>query len=270
MDNNTVYIHYGHDKFDRDAFNSIQNGLGSKPLNGFWASRMNSLNGWKNLNEKDGMVVCSDDYAIRFTISDKANIYHISTKEDWDSLYEIYGIGETPDGRDSIDWVKMASDGYDGVEMTTERIGHLAYTQLWDCDSICVFNPDIIQEIERDISNDFRKINGIEDTFTVYIPRTVESENKEFNEFLNLKKLSDFVKFCRGCGIDAKNILQLDTGNTYEVTVSSDIQYRQIMDYAEEHNFNIDFVYRKTPYPLQDVSNEEIDNSYLQLDDTEI
>ena len=48
------FIHYGHDKFEKDKFELVKNRLdASKPKGGLWASRIDSPNGWKDWCESN-------------------------------------------------------------------------------------------------------------------------------------------------------------------------------------------------------------------------
>ena len=118
----------------------------NKPLYGLWASPVNAKYGWKEfcINNLIGL----DPVHFRFTLKYYAKIFYIDNLEDVEKL-PFYGNGDI-----FIDFDKLREDGYDGMELTNPRIGHYFISKKeecfnsWDCESIVIWNPDIIVPIE--------------------------------------------------------------------------------------------------------------------------
>lgn len=153
----TKYIHYGHTRFDRNAFTQVQNErMFPKPIGGLWASPIDSPWGWKDWCEAEQFKECREENNFTFTLSDDAKILRIYDVDDLKDLPEV----EIPPKfrfccdlyltkRYYLDFEKLSKE-YDGMEVyiATEedgRNGNLYYALYgWDCNSICIFNPDII------------------------------------------------------------------------------------------------------------------------------
>lgn len=141
------YIHYGHTKFDMDKFNKIENSklISSKPDGGFWASRVNAVNGWKKYCLDNEYDIDLDIYYV-FSLSKDAKILTINNCEQLKQLPTINSkaaIGiwkEEP----KYDFEKISKD-YDALEVFVSEDYKLRYKLFgWDCDSIVIMNPAII------------------------------------------------------------------------------------------------------------------------------
>ena len=105
-----IYIHFGHNNFDKNKFQPIENlKYISKPSGGLWASRLDSKYGW----------------------------------EKWAKNNEIDFCDLT------IDFEKLASR-YDAIEVLISKDGRLYSALYgWDCDSILILNPNVIITIKN-------------------------------------------------------------------------------------------------------------------------
>lgn len=152
------YIHYGSKEFDITKYEPIKNEeVWIKPYGGLWGSPVNS--------ERDFKMFCESTFAnnrrdntkigeylsksFLFTVKDTANIHYI---HDMNTLLELPTIDYYKVSRLSvyIDFEKALSMGIDAIEYkypTNQSILNPYYNALygWDCDSILVMNPDIIQ-----------------------------------------------------------------------------------------------------------------------------
>lgn len=159
MKNRPVYVHYGHKKFDKALFESIKNRAHFiKPSGGFWASRTDAKYGWKEWNESSEFVNCDDNFKISFFLSDNARVLEIHNVEDAkkmkktheikDELSEMFNVSFLQ----TIDFEKM-KENYDAVELFISDDSKL-YNELygWDCDSILILNPDVVEEIDLEHS----------------------------------------------------------------------------------------------------------------------
>lgn len=145
------YIHYGHNSFDRNLFTPISNEeMFVKPYGGLWASPIDAEYGWYEW--------CCDEHFhtnwlsknFTFTLSEKAKVIHIRSVAD---------LKELPDQKSPewfkrdpiwkcIDFEKLLADGVDAVELHLSEDGGL-YQELygWDCDSILIMNPDVVEVV---------------------------------------------------------------------------------------------------------------------------
>ena len=142
------YIHYGHTEFSNQLFQLIKNReMFAKPTGGFWASRVNSLYGWKDWCKDNDFGECREDNSFRFFIIDNANILTINKVDDLKELPKakqpVPTIGTLWDNY--LDFEKLLSQGVDGIEVNISLDRNLYMTLYgWDCDSILIMNPKVI------------------------------------------------------------------------------------------------------------------------------
>ena len=184
------YISYGFNKFDRQRFENeidtaILNERIDKPANGWWGSPIDANYGWKDWCFSARHGNCDDgtygvDY-IKWKLND-AKIYHIQKFADLANLPIVMNERCHKYG---IDFDKLKTDGYDGIEICMDDyyFGHvLAGTDYvleyepeltqeqaekacmleelintWDCDSICVWNSKVVEIIEEKTFEDIWK-----------------------------------------------------------------------------------------------------------------
>lgn len=160
----TRYVHYGHSKYDRDKVCYAKNQLipvRCKPAFGLWASREDSRYGWIDWCRNQADPDSGEEFgfgnfesSFEFELSPQSKIFEIHSEED----ILPYIIRNSILGEDSfnltsivdgIDFNKMMDDGYDGVELflSDDFSMHNGIFNLWDCDSIVVWNPDIINTL---------------------------------------------------------------------------------------------------------------------------
>lgn len=151
------YIHYGHKEFDINSFNKIKNEtLWTKPLGGLWASRVDAEYGWKDWCESSGYKKCEENNSFKFTLDNKANVYHIYSVKDLEVLPRIFLTNDeyfSTIDKYLIDFENAVNSGYDAIELhlseetniTDDVMGGLYYALYpWDCDSILIMNPEIV------------------------------------------------------------------------------------------------------------------------------
>lgn len=142
-----TYIHYGHNHFYKSLFFPIKNMRSlTKPSGGLWASDVNAIRGWKEWCEDNEFRKCEKDNSFTFTLVDDARVLTINSSNDLEDLPKgenKYGMNEWT----ILDFEKISHD-YDAIEINISSDGILYYRLYgWDCDSILVMNPDVIQEI---------------------------------------------------------------------------------------------------------------------------
>lgn len=150
-----VYIHYGHDEFHLpDPIRNI--GYFTKPNGGLWASRKDDELGWKNWCENEEFRLYafdkSFDKSFEFILKDNANVLVLNDRDQLDDLPQIGNpelLGYNKENRTStcyLDFEKL-SKTYDAIELV--NIGQFYWALYgWDCNSILIMNPDIVEVID--------------------------------------------------------------------------------------------------------------------------
>ena len=154
---NKTWVSYGKDVFEPEMFafavpDRRTNYL-NKPLGGLWASPTDSKWGWKDWCLSEGFNVSSLAHSFEFKLSDTARIYVIDNEDD---LVRISNA-ENNIGQYGIDYDMLLKEGYDGLFVTAKAAmefhyyvgNHVGIASLysWDCESICVFNKDVVKPI---------------------------------------------------------------------------------------------------------------------------
>ena len=126
------YIHYGCKVFDKDLFINITNMLlSTKPYGGFWASRTDAAFGWK-------------DWCASTNYRDNAKVLHINSANELKKLPVVKNDLNISSWK-LLDFEKLAGI-YDAIDVSISNDPELHFALYgWDCDSILIMNPDIIQ-----------------------------------------------------------------------------------------------------------------------------
>lgn len=151
------YIHYGDSKFDESKFITIHNrGFSNKPIGGLWASPSDADLSWKDWCEREDFKEYKEGDYFKFKLKDNARILEIKNKKDVDNLPKLdEGFDLSIINIASIDFEKLAKD-YDAMIVWMykdnspamfESMYYLMYG--WDCDSILVFNKEMIEVISK-------------------------------------------------------------------------------------------------------------------------
>lgn len=124
----------------------------NKPRFGLWASPVDSERGWRNFCMGGGWNLDNLRDKFLFKLSPDSKIYVIDNTEDLDA---ISAFGFDNNGWKTIDFRRLLDDGYDGLYITEYATGiydnsktMLKGLELWDVESICVFNKDVIIPID--------------------------------------------------------------------------------------------------------------------------
>ena len=146
------YIHYGSNKFDIRKFNEFSGrkdeyftGL-NKPAKyiGLWASPVNANYGWKEYVEDNwGEESYRLKNSFKFTLRPDARILTVRCEKDIERYIKYDGC-YIFDGE--IDFRRIARR-YDGMELIHGENWvelHDSYFYTWDCDSIIIWNPEVI------------------------------------------------------------------------------------------------------------------------------
>ena len=144
--NYKTYIHYGSPKFSKRKFKKIKNDW-SKPNGGLWASPTNTDFGWRDWCESQQFRKCEAWNSFRFRLKEKAKVLTVTKVEDVND-YIIKDQFCYSRFNANLDFEKMIKDGYDAIELIhgdNYRELHFSLFNSWDCDSICIFNPKIME-----------------------------------------------------------------------------------------------------------------------------
>lgn len=146
----TTYIHYGSDWFRTP--NPIRNRkYFTKPSGGLWASRKDGDQTWKSWCECEEFGLDNLNYSFTFTLKDGARVLELSYEDQLENLPKLEPYDKFDHYSECrLDFEKLAEE-YDAIEVTD--ISQLYWPLYgWDCNSIIVMNPKII-----DIPDEFRE-----------------------------------------------------------------------------------------------------------------
>lgn len=171
-DTKTIYIHYGNDHYEkRDVDLSIKDFVKKPKRAALWGSPEEAEFSWKDWSECEQWNLSALEKSFRFKLKGGSKILFIRSEKDIDELDEILKTNTssiekyysrltpissvimsllgsiTPEKYNTIDFAKLQENGIDAVEIEYNGYTHDAFYG-WDCDSICVLNPDAIEEIE--------------------------------------------------------------------------------------------------------------------------
>lgn len=141
-----IYVHYGADKYDpelhkKNAAKEWPAGL-FKP-SGLWASRFLANFGWRDWCESEDYHTDRFDKSFGFRLKEGTRILEVHKDNDIIPYTIHKGIIPT---LDSLNKSKLMAE-FDGIELFySENSANLRYNHFytWDCDSICIWNPDVI------------------------------------------------------------------------------------------------------------------------------
>ena len=152
MGSEVVYIHYGDDEFRTPKPVQNKECPFTKPYGGFWASRKDDPEGWKAWCENEEFLLDTFNRHFLFKLKDGARVLELNHKDQLDSLPKMYLWTKYNDWSEcALDFEKLAQD-YDAIEVTD--IGQLYWPLYgWDCNSILIMNPDIVEVIEEKEDN---------------------------------------------------------------------------------------------------------------------
>lgn len=141
------YIHYGCKVFDKDLFINITNMLlSTKPYGGFWASRTDAAFGWKDWCASTNYRECVPENSFTFTLEDNAKVLHINSANELKKLPVVKNDLNISSWK-LLDFEKLAGI-YDAIDVSISNDPELHFALYgWDCDSILIMNPDIIQAL---------------------------------------------------------------------------------------------------------------------------
>ena len=159
------FIHYGNTKLEPIRISKLDNSYLNKPNIGLWASPIGEeYYTWKEWCEAEDFRKCDDDNSFKFHLSDKANILIIDHPDVLLQLKQRQLLIGKPESSLNVvlDYDKIISNKlYDGVLLIHGNYYNLFHSGCklnntyinkyidfysWDCDSIVIWNTDIIKE----------------------------------------------------------------------------------------------------------------------------
>lgn len=153
MTSDTVYIHYGDDQFR--TMNPIANrSYFTKPRGGLWASRENDPEQeergltWRRWCEKEEFRLDQFDRYFLFKLKEGAKVLELDSVEQLENLPKLAPYNKNDEWSECrLDFEKLAKE-YDAIEVS--KIWRLYWALYgWDCDSILIMNPDIVDILEE-------------------------------------------------------------------------------------------------------------------------
>jgi hypothetical protein len=149
-----VYIAYGSSEYSPNKFKPVdlkhwRSTINNKPFGGLWASPIDSKWGWKDWCQAEEWKTESLNTYFTFTLAPGANIYVIDNEKD---LMSVSTFRSEYTSTLSIDFADLINNGYDGIYVTDNAarkfrcstIYGISDLSSWDCESICIFNKDVI------------------------------------------------------------------------------------------------------------------------------
>lgn len=145
----SIYIHYGNNKFDKNRFIEIENNEWVKPIGGLWASNINAEYGWKDWCKENNFRECKKDNSFKFRLKDGSKVLII------DSASKLLDLPKQETKYNfswvNLDFEQIAKD-YDAIEVLISKDSQLYWDLYgWDCDSVLVLNPDNIEIIKVEV-----------------------------------------------------------------------------------------------------------------------
>lgn len=140
-----VYIHYGDNKFVRP--NPIKNNVWfTKPHGGLWASRKEGKNNWKDWCEREEFRLDTFDTSFEFTLKETARVLELNSRDQLLNLPKLQEYNpEEWYPWCCLDFEKLQRM-YDAIEVTDICEMYLPLYG-WDCNSILIMNPDIVEVV---------------------------------------------------------------------------------------------------------------------------
>ena len=147
---NLELIHYGSNSFEKDWFAPVKNsGFLNKPEGGLWASPVNSEYGWIDWCKSENFMLQKLEKSFKFNCN--GSFIVINKPEDLEELplcFEEHFI-EIGLKFSYFDFEKIAKE-VDGVYLTEAgqyrtRLSFPLNLYGWDCESVLIFNPDVIK-----------------------------------------------------------------------------------------------------------------------------
>ena len=149
--NDTIYIHYGDNEFDKNKFAEIKNKqFWVKPKGGLWASRLNGINSWKRWCIAEEFCLEKLEKYFKFKLKENTRFLQIESSNQLKYLPRVKSPIPQLEGTGIyLDFEKIKED-FDAIEVLISKDNQLYWDLYgWDCDSLLVLNKDVIEIIKE-------------------------------------------------------------------------------------------------------------------------
>jgi hypothetical protein len=193
-----VYIAYGSSEYSPSKFKPVnlthwRSAVNNKPFGGLWASPIDSKWGWKDWCQAEEWNTESLNTHFTFTLAPGTNIYVIDNEKD---LVSVSTFRSEYMPTLSINFAGLINNGYDGIYVTDNAARNFRYSTIygisdlnsWDCESICIFNKDVIVpnvQKEKNMKTESKIIKLTETEFKNFIKESVTQVIENLNEAAN-------------------------------------------------------------------------------------
>lgn len=213
---NKIFISYGTDKYDPTRIKPIKvdsewGKIHNKPHGGLWASPVDTSFSWGDFCDREAFNLKSLNKHFIFKLKPKSKICIIDNIDDLIS----YSVFDDYVGKYTLD-IKKIVEEFDGLYATDNAVVKLRYIDwkkrlnslnYWDIESICIWNPDIVEPIEE---NAFEKA-----THHKYEKSLYNSDEEEYywgydnlNDRKNLQIDADFERYRNTNVEDSRNLFK--------------------------------------------------------------
>ena len=145
----TEYIHFGSNEYDPGLVGSTSRFSPSgKPNKGIWASRTDAKFGWVDWCYQEEFDLCDLSKSFKFFLTANARIFTVDSIEKINQVTVLDSEFHCSD-KLNREWLYA---NFDGIEFCYSDISCPVWETvfcLWDCDSICIWNPDVIVPLEE-------------------------------------------------------------------------------------------------------------------------
>lgn len=182
MNQDVVYIHYGHDQF-RTPDPICNCDWRTKPRGGLWASRIDDPRGWKDWCEAEEFRLSSFDKYFKFKLKTDARVLELDDEKCLDYLPTL-----RPYHKDSADIFSMCVPDFEELEREYDAVEVTAIDKLyyplygWDCNSILVMNPDVIDVLDEEETDDQRSARQAFELVTAAMAASIRSPDGKLNK----------------------------------------------------------------------------------------
>lgn len=151
-----VYRHYGHGKFDSEKFDPVKNERHfCKPMGGLWGSPVGEPGTWEEWCRSESFHMDLLAEFFDFKLREGARVALIDRLWDLQALMDRYAQPIDPTWmypKRYLDFEKIKAD-WDAIELTSDGqwATRISEPDLygWDCASILVLNPDVVEPVRK-------------------------------------------------------------------------------------------------------------------------
>ena len=152
-----IFVTYLNEPYDISKFKPIEYDMFTQIVNkcryGLWACPYDTRYGWKEFCEDNDFKKINPDNAFFFKLKPSAKIYSIHELEDIENI----STAKNRIGLSCIDFNRLIKEGYDGIYVSEEAAikfhdfvkQGIADLNVWDIESLCVFNPNVIIPVNK-------------------------------------------------------------------------------------------------------------------------